>query len=278
MYKLVILDIDGTLLNPKGMITAKTMSAIRKARQQGVVVTLCTGRNIRKTIPVAKKAEVNTPFACIDGTLLFDPVHSRVVEELCLSKKELDYILDIAVNKDMLVEVTDGYHYFKYARDESLYKYDIFNKRTFSGRIKSFLGGVRYTKGLEDLRLVKAPVYQVILSGSRETIAGVKDTVLAHTDERIEARDHLWDNCVFISRKGVKKALGMESLCRYFDVSMEETIAIGDDLNDIDMLEKAGLGIAMGNANDRVKAVADYITLSNQEDGVAAAIERFIVG
>ena len=277
MYKLIILDIDGTLLNKQGTISDYTLSVLQAVREKGIIVTICTGRNIKKTLPIAKKAGVTVPFACIDGTLLFDPMKKQVVEELSMNNNELKYVLDIANNKNLFIEVNDGYRYYKFAKNEALYQYDIFNKRTFLGRIKSFVGGVRYAKRLEELNVLPATIYQVVMAGDAGSVAGMKDMVRSHSDGRIDARDHLWENCLFISRQGVQKSLGMESLCRYFNVPSEQTIAIGDDLNDIDMIEKAGLGIAMGNAHDRVKAVADYITLSNLEDGAAKALAHFLL-
>ena len=93
----------------------------------------------------------------------------------------------------------------------------------------------------------------------------------------IDIREHLWDKYLFISRKGGNKASGVKRLCDYFRVSMSETITIGDDRNDIDMLEEAGLGVAMGNAQEDIQKIADYVTASNEQNGAALALEKFFL-
>jgi hydroxymethylpyrimidine pyrophosphatase-like HAD family hydrolase len=82
----------------------------------------------------------------------------------------------------------------------------------------------------------------------------------------------MWGNQFFITAKGVGKAEGLRILCRHFNIAPGEVVAIGDDDNDLDMLEAAGVGVAMGNAREHVKAVADYVTETNDNDGAAAAL------
>jgi Cof subfamily protein (haloacid dehalogenase superfamily) len=277
MYKLAVLDIDGTLLDSKGCITKKTLQTIRAVEKQGGIVTICTGRNIRKSLPVVKKSGIQVPFACIDGTLLFDPIKRTAVHDLPLSREEIHFILDAAVNEDAFVEVNNGQIYYKFAKKEPLYQYDIFNKRTFLGRIKSYHGGVRYVKKFDIMRTIPDPVYQIVIAAEPEITKKIKDTIIKFDNGQLEIRDNLWEKYLFISRKGATKSMAMERLCNYFQVPMEKTIAIGDEQNDIDMLEKAGMGIAMGNASENVKAVADYITLSNDADGVADALQKFFL-
>ncbi len=277
MYKLAVLDIDGTLLDSKGYITKKTYQTIRAVEQHGGIVTICTGRNIRKALPIVKKAGIQVPFACIDGTLLFDPIKNTAVHDLPLTREEIQFILDAASDQDAFVELNNGQTYYKFARNEPLYQFDIFNKRTLWGRIKSYHGGVRYIKQYSIMRTISDPVYQIVIAAESETTEKIKNVILKHDNGKLEIRDHLWEKYLFISRKGATKSMAVQRLCDYFQVPMEKTIAIGDEQNDIDMLEKAGMGIAMGNASEKVKAVADYITLSNDANGVADALEKFFL-
>ncbi len=277
MYKLAVLDIDGTLIDDKGQISQKTHDTIRTVRKNGGIVTICTGRNIRKALPVVQRAGIDVPFACIDGTLLFDPIKKEVLQDLRLSREEINFVLDAAMQEDAFVELCDGDKYYKYAGKEELYRYDIFNKRTFSGRIRSYLGGVRYKSSLEKMRTIVDPVYQIVIATDPRTRESIKDKILQNNCERIEVRDYLWEKYLFINRKDAKKSKGVEALCKYFGISMEETVTIGDERNDIDMLEMAGMGVAMGNAVESVKNVADFITLTNNEDGAAVALEKFFL-
>lgn len=277
MYKLALLDIDGTLLNRKGQISKRTIETIQEVHKNGGIVTICTGRNIQKTLPVASKAGIRLPFACIDGTLVYDPVKKQVLRDFRLQREQMEYILDLVKNKDVLVEISDGYQYYKYAPREELYQYDIYNERTLSGRIRSWCFGVRYVTQLEKMRSVQGIIYQMAVAGEEEVIQSIKNDILQNYPGILDVRDHILENYLYINFKGVQKSKGMEELCQYFGVSPKETIAIGDERNDIDMLERAGMGIAMGNAKTIVKNAADYITLSNEEDGVAAALEKFML-
>lgn len=277
MYKLAVLDIDGTLLNSNGEISQKTYQTIRAVERNGGIVTICTGRNIRKALPVVRKSGIQVPFACIDGTLLFDPIKKTTVHDLPLTREEIHFILDSAKDKDAFVELNNGQIYYKFAKEEPLYRYDIYNKRTFWGRIKSYRGGVRYLRQFDGMRSIPDPVYQIVIAADPKTTEEIKEEILKHDDGQLEIRDYLWEKYLFISRKGATKSMAVERLCNYFDVSMEETVAMGDDQNDIDMLKMAGLGIAMENASENVKAIADYITSSNNADGVATALEKFFL-
>ena len=93
MYKLAVLDIDGTLIDNKGNISKKTMQTIANVNQSREIVTICTGRNIRKALPVAKKAGIKVPIACIDGAVLVEPETGNIIEGLELSEYEIDLIL-----------------------------------------------------------------------------------------------------------------------------------------------------------------------------------------
>ena len=277
MYKLAVLDIDGTLIDNKGNISKKTMQTIAEVEQSGGIVTICTGRNIRKALPVAKKANIKAPIGCIDGAVLVDPQTNNIIEGLEFSQYEIDLILSAAEGKEVFVEINTGYIYHKFAEKEKEYRYDIFNKRTLLGRIRSYVGGIRYIKNWQQLRKITLPVYQIVIAGKTDVIAEIKNTIQQGDCSRIDIREHLWDKYLFINRKGGNKASGVQRLCDYFGIAMSETITMGDDKNDIDMLEEAGLGIAMGNAHESIQKIADYVTASNEEDGVALALEKFFL-
>lgn len=277
MYKLAVLDIDGTLIDNKGNISKKTMQTIANVNQSREIVTICTGRNIRKALPVAKKAGIKVPIACIDGAVLVEPETGNIIEGLELSEYEIDLILSSTQGKEVFVEINTGYIYHKFAENKKDYHYDIFNKRTLLGRIKSYIGGVRYIKNWKQLKAVSSPIYQIVIAGKVNVISEIKSAIQQGDCSRIDIREHLWDKYLFINRKGGNKASGVQRLCKYFNVTMEETIAIGDDRNDIDMLEEVGLGIAMGNAHENIQKIADYVTASNEENGVALALEKFLL-
>lgn len=277
MYKLAVLDIDGTLIDNKGNISQKTMQTISDVQKAGGIITICTGRNIRNALPVARKAGIKVPIACIDGAVFVIPETEEIIEGLELSEYEIHLILSAAKGKEVFVELNTGYLYYKFAEKEKEYRYDIFNKRTLLGRIKSYRNGVRYVKNWHQLQKISSPIYQIVIAGKTEVISEIRTMIQQGDCSRIDIRGHLWDKYLFINRKGGNKASGVERLCKRFHITMAETITMGDDRNDIDMLQEAGFGIAMGNAHKSIQEIADYVTASNEEDGVALALEKFLL-
>lgn len=277
MYKMAVIDIDGTLAGKTGDISRENIEAIKRARDKGYIVTLCTGRNITKTIPVAKKTDTKVPFACIDGTLLYNISDNKITNDLQITLEEKNFILEIAKNEPIMIEISDGFKYHKYFRNKEYYKYDIFNKHTFTGFIKSYFGGIRYYNNFDKILNIREPLYQVVLGGEKEVIKNICEKIQKSNIEDIEIRDNLWDSYAFIHRKGVRKERGVFELCNYFGISPDEVIAIGDDMNDIDMLKSVGLGVVMENAKEKVKQYADEIAPSNDKNGVAYILNKYFV-
>lgn len=277
MYKLAVLDIDGTLVDDKGHVSKKTIQTIRAVHENGGIVTLCTGRNIRKTLPVVKEARIFAPIVCMDGTVLFDPKQNKILKDFQMSKKETFQILDFLKDTPTYVEIADGDKYFKYFRSKEYQKYDIFNKHDFWGKIHSYTGGIRYLKEFSGFKKMNGPFYQILVAAEEETTKEISRRIRQSGLDRVEIRDHLWRGYLFIHREGIKKSNGIKMLCDYFHIPIEEVVAIGDERNDLDMIEAAGMGIAMGNAVKSVKKAADDITLKNTEDGVAKALEKYFL-
>ena len=157
-------------------------------------------------------------------------------------------------------------------------KYDVFNEHTFLGRIKSYKKGVRYPKKIKAFEKISGTLYQISLGGNDEQCAQAKKDIDDMKLLNVEARDNVFKNYVFINHIGIGKSRGMRVLCDILDIKTEEVIAIGDEMNDIDMLEEAGLGVAMGNASDKVKEYADEIADTVENDGAAKILEKYFLG
>ena len=278
MYKMAVCDIDGTLADSKGNISQKTVETIKKINSSGGIVTLCTGRNITKAMPVAKKLGLTIPFVCIDGILLYDPVKMQPVMDKPVEKEIIKKIAAYGKEKNMYVELSDGYKYYKYFPTKEHIKYDIYNKHTFFGRIKSFFGGIRYVKDISGFEKIDGHLYQIVLAGDEKQCENAKNDIEKMQFENIDVRDFIIDNFLFINHTGIGKARGAKPLCDFYGFSMDEVIAIGDEMNDIDMLEEAGLGVAMGNATDKVKKYADIVADTNDNDGAAKILEKYFLG
>ncbi len=278
-YKLVAIDIDGTTVDSNGNLSQRNIEVIRKVVDSGIPVCIVTGRNIYNAQKVAKKLNTKTPVVCCDGATMFDPVENKIVYEKYFQQKQLKEVLEILNKHHVYVEMSSANHYYQYIKSKELGKYNYGGSpNNFMGKYKRMIKhNVRFVKNIDRFLGKKPIINQVIFIGEAENVLSAKEEIISKNYDTLELRDNLWNNFVFIVQKGCKKSDGVKLLCDKYGINMEDTIAIGDELNDIDMIENAGLGIAVGNANQRIKDVAKYITLTNDEDGVAHALEKFIL-
>ncbi len=279
MYKLVAIDIDGTTVNKEGRLSEKTVKVIREVVEKGVPVCIVTGRNVHNANKIAKKLNTKTPFICADGAVMYDTAEKKVIYEKVFSNEQLKEILFILDKHDIYIEMSSNEHYYQYIKRKELGKYNYGGSPNNAfGKIKRIIKhNVRYIRNLNEFINSKKSVNQIIFIGEPNNILEAKKEIMSKNYDNIELRDNLWENFVFLVLKDCKKSDGVQLLCDHYGCNMSEVIAMGDELNDIDMIEKAGLGIAMENANPRIKEVAKFITLSNDNDGVAHALEKFIL-
>ncbi len=282
-YKLVAIDIDGTTVDKQGVISQTNIDMIRRVVSQGVPVCLVTGRNIHNANKIAKKLNVKTPMICCDGAVMYDPVDKKNVYEKIYSKKQLELVLGVLDKYHVFIEMSSDNHYYQYIKEKELGKYNYGGSpNNVAGKLKRIIKhNVRFVKDLGKFQAKVPKINQVIFSGlESDVLAAKKELVEAlknANQKEILLRDDLWSNFVFANPLKVTKSDGVRVLCEHYGVKIEEVIAIGDELNDIDMISSVGLGIAVANANPRIKEVAKYITLSNDDNGVAYALEKFVI-
>ncbi len=277
-YKLIALDIDGTTLNSKGKMTRENMMAIRNCGSRGINVCFCTGRNVKNTKKIATQFYSDMPFVCADGAVFYSTKDKCVILENTLSEYIIRTISEEVKKHDLYLEYCTKDYYFKYSKKPELEKFSYGGfPRNKKERLEYyFLRSVRYIKDLSSfLEIHKTNVNQIIIGGEVEELDKLKEFINKKEFD-CDIRYDLWENYIFIVPKQCNKAHGLNMLANYFSIRMNEIIAIGDQLNDIDMIKKAGLGIAMGNAHERIKECADFVTKTNDESGVAFAINKFI--
>ncbi len=276
--ELVVLDIDGTTINSKGELTDYTIDVIRKVVKKGVPVCLCTGRNVKNALPIAKKLNVKTPFIAIDGAVMYDAVGKKVIKEKVISKDVIKEISQIANKYDVYMEFCTFNNYIKYLKRDDLAKYSYGGvpKNTMQ-KAKFFFNGVRVIRDLEKIYKYNKNINQFLIGGDKKDIEKLLKELQSKNYENIILRDDLWDEYIFVTVADAIKSEGVKLLCEHYGVDNSKVIAMGDQMNDVDMIMKAGFGIAMGNAHDKIKDVAKYVTVSNDEDGVAKALEKFVL-
>lgn len=264
-YKLIALDMDGTLLNSRGVVTEKTRLALRRAMEQGVQVTISTGRSFHGAAKTARELGITCPVMVYNGGMLVDPV----TEEILYSKEMLpaDAFLAMAegIQRGVTLIVWSKGKLYGYPLNERTENYRNYAGNTVPLPIES-------VKDLACLGVTK-----VLWYGTKEEIP----TFWTEMQKKPFACTRICPSQpMFLEffHGDVSKAAALERLGAMLGISRDEMIAVGDGANDLELLAYAGLGVAMGNASDLVKEKADAVTLSNDQDGVAEVINTWIFG
>lgn len=268
MIKVIALDIDGTLVNSQKNITERTKRAVDLARQKGVMLIIASGRPYCGALRYARELELFEKggyVLCFNGGQIIDCKTDEVVFDSSIDdsiKYELCRV--IKSYKDAIVMTYKGTALLtENASDEGVIKGANQNNLTLLE--------------VDDLsQNIDFKVSKFLMQGSPEYIASIaQDVQKSVGDMATVCRSE--GVLLEIMPHGVDKGSALKEFVEQMGIDMSEVMAFGDQYNDDTMIQYAGLGVAMGNANDDVKAMADYVTLSNDEDGVADAIEKFVL-
>lgn len=275
MYKILFTDIDGTLTDSKGHIPKENERAVKKLLEKGIKVVLCTGRNITGALSVAKRLNITEPIICIDGILIYDLHNKKPISDLKMDRTQAEKIIDIAKKHNVFSEVSNGYLYYKHIPKKEHRQFDFDNGHTVFDYIKGYFKGLRYLKSYESLKNIQGNIYQVTMACQNDKFDVISREIKAIGFDDIDVRNMLWKNYIFVNKKGADKARGIEILCKKYGISPKEAVAIGDDMNDLKMLEYCGMGVAIKNSPEEVLNKADYITDTDDNCGFAKACEKF---
>lgn len=263
-FKLIAVDLDDTLLNDSLEISPRTGQALRRAAERGVVVTIATGRMYRSALPIAVKLGIEVPIITYQGALVKNSATGEVLVDLPVPLKLAHDVLAVGYRA--------GVHMNVYLND-TLYVDSI----TPEGKGYANLAMVEMSVVGNLLDFLKKDPAKVLYITEPALLAGLKEELTAAFGNRLYITKSKPNYLEILHPLATKKhALGV--LARRFGIAPEEIMACGDSYNDLDMLEFAGLGIAMGNAPEDIKKKADYVTDTNNNDGVAKAIEKYLLG
>lgn len=274
--RLIALDMDGTLFNNQSQISAEDQSAIRSAVLQGVTVVISTGRPYIG-LPVPLLCALGIRYAITSNGAAIYRLHEReCIYECCMEPELVCPIIEELQKKDIHMDAFidgDGYsrrscepEINRLVMPESIRRY-IRETRTFTEDLAAYIRENRLS--VQKMTLNFYP----LADGTFQSREEVRALLAAHPE--ITFLSGGYHNLEF-TKAGTTKGKGLRFLCEYLGIPLEETMACGDTHNDIDILKTAGIGVAMENARDEVKAIADFITRSNEESGVAHAIRTFI--
>lgn len=262
-YKLMAVDIDGTLLNNSSELTENTKNAIRQGVEKGLIFTIASGRPIQGIEGLNKTLDLDVPFITYNGAMVVLGKSRKVLYEQKLSQKDARDIIELGEKYQVTITVWK-------------------NNRLYVAKLNERVNEYKMISGVEPIvtdnmeKLIEDGVTKVLWYDEVEKIEQCQQEIGTHLSGNVNFHASRPYFLEFVDKKA-SKAIAMEKLGEYYGIKKQEMIAVGDGYNDISMIEYAGLGVAMANAPEGVKEKADYITLSNEEDGVAHVIYEFIL-
>lgn len=261
--RLLAVDLDDTLLNEKSEVSEANKRAIQEAVARGVIVTIATGRMFESAQKIAGEIGLDVPLIAYNGALVESAISEEVLMKTCVDEDAAAAVLDMFREKGWYIQLyRNDTLYVDTATDDT---------RDYERRVK--------TKAVEigdELYRNPQDILKMLAVNDADKLDYVEEVVQTTFRGKVFAprsRPRLLE----IVNAKVNKGEALRFVAEKFGIKREEVMAIGDSNNDVAMLEYAGIGIAMANASDRVKEVAQAITASNEEDGVAKAIEQYIL-
>ncbi len=294
MYKLLVIDMDGTLLSNNKEISKENISAIKKAKQKGVKVVIASGRTIQGIENYLEELDLiskdNYSVVC-SGAMVINNTKEKIIQCDSISYEDFKYVFDLVKQLNINLNMYS---------DESI----LIHSSNYFSKIDSIANNIPlqmmdFNTLKEDTLITKIMLINEDLSMLGDIQAAFPNVVVK--DIGIKAKKD-YDKDLFtdmsklpqeflekftvskvapyiveVMKKDSSKRSGIEKIAEEFKIKPHEVICIGDSGNDEQMIEYAGLGVAMGNAFPEIKEIADYVTYSNEENGVAHVIDKFIL-
>ena len=265
LKKLIALDLDGTLLTREKTISPRTKAALQKVIADGHHVVIATGRPAHASMPYYEELGLNTPMVNFNGALTH---HVRDAGwgsyHFPLELEDALAIIEACQRfgaENIVAEIKDDYYMKSHDAE--------FIRTICAGRAPLALGEIS--------ELLTAKPTALLIKPNEAIVHDLRNHLHEFHAHMIEQR--LWGapwNVIEIVRTGVTKATGLEIIADHYGVRQEDVIAFGDEDNDLEMIQYAGHGVAMGNANPLLKDVANHITATNDEDGIALMLEKLL--
>ncbi len=289
MYQLIAIDLDGTLLNSYGVVTDRTKQTIKKCIDKGIEIVLASGRPNDSIEAIAKEIGAEHYFIAGNGALIYDIKKQKVIYEKYMSKEKVLEIIKLCeqnsisynVYTDKTILATSLKYNVLYYHKENLKKEE--SKKTHINIVDDMY---TYVKQMQEEKFLKiticdtnSNVFNAIIRKMKQ-IKGIDILEVSHMSRKIikQGTEDVPIEYYYteISLQEVDKYNALQFLQKKLNIKNEETIAIGDNMNDKKMIQKAGMGIAMKQSCPAIIEVADYVTEGNNEDGVAKALENFV--
>ena len=264
---MIVLDLDGTLTNNKKVITPRTKQALMQAQAAGVHVVLASGRPTYGIIPLAKELGLKENGGFIlafNGGKIIDCANNKVIFEQKLDEQLVPLLYEEAVKAGMEILTYQGEGIAATNKNDKYVQEEAFINKMPVVQYDDFLGQLVY------------PINKCLIVGDPIPLHELELRLAKELEGKMEVyrSADFFLECVPL---GIDKARSLDRLIASLGIRREEIIACGDGYNDLSMIRFAGLGVAMANAAEDIRSEADFVTLSNEEDGVAHVVEHFIL-
>lgn len=288
MYKLIAIDLDGTLLNSYGEISKKDKNAIEKALNSGAKVVLTSGRMNSAIINLAKSIKADEYMISGNGAVIYDLQKNKTIYNNCLTKQKVLEIVKICEENSMYYNIyTEKCVITKSLNYNALYYHSENQKKPPEKWTNIIIveNMEEYIENLKDKNFLKmtvcdsdSSIFQRILNTIKKDdsievleVSHMSRKIVRSQGEEIPLEYYYTE----ISNKNVNKWSALQFLIKKLKIKPQEVLAIGDNTNDEQMIKNAGLGVAMGNSNPILKEMANEVTDTNDNNGVAKVIEKY---
>ncbi len=290
MYKLITIDLDGTLLNRYGEVTEYTKDIIKKTTNKGVLVVLASGRISESVLTIAKEIGADKYYISGNGSVLYDMQKDEILYENYLTKEKVLEIIELCDKNSIYYNIYTENAVLAKSLNYNVAFYNYENtkkssdKKTDINIVEDMYNYIKNSNLNKFLKITICDESKIVFSSILKKIKNISDIdvleVSHMSQKKIKTGTKEVEVGYFyteVSSKNVDKWFAIEKVMELENIKKEEVMALGDNNNDIVMIKNAGLGVAMGHSNEQVKKVADYITVDNNEDGVAKAIEQYVL-
>lgn len=290
MYKLVAIDLDGTLLNSSGEVSDNTKNALSRAKDYGIRVVLASGRPISSTRSTALELGTDKFIISGNGAVVYDIEKEEVLYDRFLSKQQVFRIIDVCEENSIFYNIyteeeviTKSLNYnVLFYHKENIKKVE--EKRTHINVVQDMKKYIEESGKERFLKVTVCDESKLIFNGIIRKLKEIDDLDILNVEHMSRKKIKLGTEEVLveyhyteITNKNVNKWTAIEFLAGKLGVDSSEVVAIGDNNNDKEMIENAGLGVVMGNSNPYMKEIADVIVSDNDSEGVFEAFEKYIL-
>lgn len=263
MKKIVFFDLDGTLLTKDKTVLAENKEAIKRARETGIEIVICTGRPKAQAEVYQEEAGAGRYIITTNGAEIYDTAIKEQLFSCYLDNQFCKDFYKYIIENDLFFRVDT-----KYARYINQEHNRIMNEVLFDENPEKFF---------DENEILQISIGSMDSNKTNNAIQYLK----ANPDVKVENRyiakltkDPL--DIINIVNRNVSKGNAIEGLCKYLKINVDEAVAFGDDYNDVSMLKAVGYPVAMGNSYDEIKALAKEVTTKNNEPGIADILNRII--